>query len=71
MMLDRGMQTVCTLDHRMLGVTEADPRALLARLDGSVRADELLAGGPFGGLDNHDKLAAALDKCLRENLLAG
>jgi SAM-dependent methyltransferase len=71
MMLDRGMQTVCTLDHRMLGVTEDDPRALLARLDGSVRADELLAQGPFGGLDRRDKLDAALGKCLRENLLIG
>jgi hypothetical protein len=71
MMLDRGMQTVCTLDHRMLGVTESDPRALLARLDGTVRADELLAHGPFGALDSPDKLNAAFAKCLRENLLIG
>lgn len=71
MMLERGMQTVCTLDHRMLGVTEDDPRTMLLRLDGSVTPDDLLASGAFAAIDSREKLDAALRKCLRENLLIG
>jgi SAM-dependent methyltransferase len=71
MMLERGMQTVCTLDHRMLGVTEDDPRTMLLRLDGSVMPHDLLASGAFTAIDSREKLDAALAKCLRESLLVG
>jgi hypothetical protein len=71
MMLERGMQTVCTLDHRMLGVTEDDPRTMLLRLDGSVMPHDLLASSAFTAIDNREKLDAALAKCLRESLLIG
>lgn len=69
MMLDRSMPTVCTLDQRMLGVTDDDPRTMLLRLDGSVTPHELLASGAFTAIDSREKLDAALAKCLRENLL--
>lgn len=69
MMLEDGMLTVCTLDHRLLGVTEEDPRQLLLLLDGSHDVSLLLQDGPMGGLDSQDKLDAALAKCLREGLL--
>lgn len=69
MMIDRGMGTVCTLDHRMLGVTEDGPRSLLQMLDGSRTIATLGKAAAAMGLDSADKLDRALDLCLREGLL--
>lgn len=71
MMIEQGMGTVCTLDHRMLGVTEDGPRRLLGLLDGTCDVSALLPRVHDIGIDTPDKLHHALAMCLREGLLTG
>ncbi|MEO0463955.1 MAG: class I SAM-dependent methyltransferase [Pseudomonadota bacterium] len=67
--LAAGMERVFTLDHRMVSMSEADPRALLAQLDGSRHVDDLLNDGPIGAVDDPEKLQAALAKSVSEALI--
>lgn len=60
---------VPSLDHRLLKVADAGPRALIARLDGSLSGDALAAVGAEAGLDTPEALQEGLRRVMERAIL--
>lgn len=60
---------VPSLDHRLLKVADAGPRALIARLDGSLSGEALAAAGAEVGLDTPDALEQGLRRVMERAIL--
>jgi protein-L-isoaspartate O-methyltransferase len=67
-MLAEKMQTICTLDHRLMNVSDEGPRLVLAHLDGTRDLAGLADIGRQAGLETADALAAGLDKLAKEGV---
>lgn len=68
-MLERGDDTLCALDHRMLKFENAPTRALLALLDGTRDRAALAEAGRAAGLQTPDALDKGLNAFARAALL--
>ncbi|UYY57224.1 class I SAM-dependent methyltransferase [Sphingomonas sp. S2-65] len=69
-MLAEGLENICTLDHRLMTITEHAPRHLLAHLDGTRdRAALAVVAGEFG-LNGDEALDRGLRTLVTEGLIA-
>lgn len=65
-MLADKLQTICTLDHRLVTVADEGPRLVLGYFDGTRGMAEVAEIGRQAGLDTPDALAAGIEKLARE-----
>lgn len=68
-MIADGMSTVCTLDHRLMAISEFGPRHLLASLDGSRTVETLADVGAEAGLDTPEALSRGLQSLVCQAVL--
>jgi hypothetical protein len=69
-MLAEGIETVCTLDHRLMTIQEHGPRHLLAHLDGTRDRAALAPVAREAGLDSDEALERGLRTLVNEGLIA-
>lgn len=68
-MLSEGMETICTLDHRLMTIVEKGPRHVLAHLDGTRDRAALVPVGREVGLDSDEALDRGLRTLVKEGLI--
>ena len=69
MMIADDLPTICTLDHRLMAVSDFGPRHLLSHLDGSRDRIALAAVAAEAGLDSAEALDRGLATLAREAVL--
>jgi hypothetical protein len=69
MMIADELPTICTLDHRLMAVSESGPRHLLRHLDGTRDRAALAVIAAEAGLDTEEALDRGLATLAREAVL--
>ncbi|MEN3749482.1 class I SAM-dependent methyltransferase [Sphingomonas sp. HF-S3] len=68
-MLGEGLETICTLDHRLMTIAEFGPRHVLTHLDGTRDRQALASVGREAGLDSDEALDKGLRTLVKEGLI--